>query len=223
MTAHGIPAAPRPALTAIDRAILGLDGALRTLLPPQGRVAVRPSPAAGLPENPLTLAERRRSAALMRVNHSGEVCAQALYHGQGVTASSPGARAMLGRAAQEETDHLAWCAERVAQLESRTSVLDPVWYLGAFALGVLAGAAGDRWSLGFVVETERQVEAHLDGHLARLPQADVRSRAIVSRMKIDEAHHADAARAGGGLELPAPVRALMALQGRVMTTLAHRI
>jgi ubiquinone biosynthesis monooxygenase Coq7 len=159
----------------------------------------------------------------MRVNHAGEVAAQALYMGQALVARDDATRAKLERAAAEENDHLAWCQERLDELGARPSVLAPFWYAGSFAIGALAGLAGDRWSLGFVVETERQVEAHLDHHLAELPPADRASRVVLERMKSDEVRHADDARAGGGAELPRPVRRLMSLVSKVMTTTAYRI
>ena len=159
----------------------------------------------------------------MRINHAGEVCAQALYQGQALFARDATARAALERAAAEEWDHLAWCAERLRELEQRPSHLDPLWYGGSLALGALAALAGDRWSLGFVVETERQVERHLESHLERLPVADQRSRAIVAQMRSDEAAHADMALAQGGTPLPAPVRALMRLTARLMTASAYWI
>ena len=159
----------------------------------------------------------------MRVNHAGEIAAQALYHGQAFAAHSASTREMLLHAAREETDHLAWCAERLGELESRPSRLDPLWYAGSFAIGALAGVLGDRISLGFVVETERQVEGHLDAHLATLPGEDTRSRAIVEAMRTDEIAHGANARAAGGVELPLPIRALMRATARVMTTTAYWI
>jgi ubiquinone biosynthesis monooxygenase Coq7 len=176
-----------------------------------------------LPDEDLGADERRLAAALMRVNHVGEVCAQALYDGQAAVTADQALRARLREAASEEGDHLAWTRERIAELGGRPSLLNPVWYAGAFAIGVLAGRAGDRTSLGFMAETERQVEAHLDGHLDRLPPGDVRSRAIVAQMKIDEAAHAQAAIELGGEPLPPPVRAAMRLAARLMTTTAHRV
>ena len=157
----------------------------------------------------------------MRVNHVGEVCAQALYTAQGLTSRRPELAAQLQAAAQEEEDHLAWTAERIHELGGRTSLLLPVWWGGSFAIGLAAGLAGDDWSLGFVVETERQVEAHLASHLERLPQADLESRAVVAQMKLDEAQHADMAQSAGARPLPAPVKHLMQLAAKVMTTTAH--
>ncbi|MBS0417580.1 MAG: 2-polyprenyl-3-methyl-6-methoxy-1,4-benzoquinone monooxygenase [Proteobacteria bacterium] len=171
----------------------------------------------------LSDADRRKSAALMRVNHSGEVAAQALYHGQSLISRSDATRDMLLRAALEEADHLAWCETRLKELDSRPSLLNPLWYCGSFAIGALAAAAGDRTSLGFVVETERQVEGHLDEHLARLPADDTRSRAILNVMRTDEIGHGATAKAAGATELPAPVRVLMRHVARVMTTAAYWI
>jgi len=171
----------------------------------------------------LSDADRRKSAALMRVNHSGEVAAQALYHGQSLISRSEATRDMLLRAAREEADHLAWCETRLKELDSRPSLLNPLWYCGSFAIGALAAAAGDRTSLGFVVETERQVEGHLEEHLARLPADDARSRAILNVMRTDEIGHGATAKAAGASELPAPVRVLMRQVARVMTTTAYWI
>ncbi|MGE0384510.1 MAG: 2-polyprenyl-3-methyl-6-methoxy-1,4-benzoquinone monooxygenase [Gammaproteobacteria bacterium] len=206
----------------MDRLIVGFDTLLRGVTATPTRPP-GPNPAAGVEDGTLDGAGRRLSAGLMRVNHTGEVCAQALYSGQGLTARSEAVRRVLRTAADEEADHLHWCAERVAELGGRTSLLNPLWYIGAFGIGAVAGAAGDKYNLGFVAETERQVEAHLDGHLERLPREDRRSRAIVERMKQDEARHGGAARAGGGVDLPKVVRMLMRAQARVMTTLAMRI
>lgn len=206
--------------TSLDRWLIAADNALRTV---SGVAqAGRPSPAAGLdPGLPADL--KRRSAPLMRVNHVGEVCAQALYEAQALTARSPEIRAQMEQASHEETDHLAWTAERLRSLGDRPSLLNPLWYAGAFAIGLVAGRAGDVWSLGFLVETERQVEEHLAGHLNRLPADDHASRAIVAQMKHDEAQHAEAALAAGGAPLPAPVRWLMRGASKVMTTTAHYI
>ncbi len=182
--------------------------------------ASRVSPAADLPAD-LSGADRRKSAALMRVNHAGEVAAQALYHGQALGARSPTTRALLLRAAQEESDHLAWCEARLAELGSRTSLLNPLWYAGSFAIGALAAVFGDEASLGFVRETERQVEGHLDEHLSRLPADDARSRAILQAMREDERRHAANARSAGAIGLPVPVQALMRQTARVMTRTAY--
>jgi len=204
-----------------DRLLVSVDNALRTV---SGAVhAARPNPAGRMPEPDLDADQRRLSGALMRVNHVGEVCAQALYQAQALTAGSSTLQHEMVQAAREETDHLAWTQQRLAELGDRVSLLNPLWYAGAFGIGLLAGLLCDRVSLGFVVETERQVEAHLAGHLGRLPEADARSRAIVEAMKEDERRHADHALAAGGLELPAPVRWLMRGAARVMTVTAHRI
>lgn len=205
----------------MDRLIGELDTALRVVSgPAQGAT---PSPAAGIPEPELSPGERRRSAALMRVNHAGEIAAQALYRGQAVVARDPVQREALLQAGQEEYEHLAWCATRVRQLGGRTSLLAPLWYSGSFVIGALAGLAGDRISLGFLAETERQVSDHLGSHLQRLPADDAPSRQIVAAMQDEEIAHGEAARARGGAELPAPVRSLMRTTARIMTTLAQRI
>jgi ubiquinone biosynthesis monooxygenase Coq7 len=191
--------------------------------------ASRPVPSPPAPAEPpaasapLSDADRRKSAALMRVNHSGEVAAQALYHGQALISREPKTRDLLLHAAHEEADHLAWCETRLKELDSRPSLLNPVWYCGSFAIGALAAAAGDRTSLGFVVETERQVEGHLDEHLARLPADDSRSRAILNVMRTDEIGHGATAKSAGASELPAPIRALMRQVAKVMTTAAYWI
>ena len=208
-------------MSFVDPVIISLDNALRTL---SGAVhAARPTPAAAELDAALDADARRDAGALMRVNHVGEVCAQALYQAQALTARTPGLRDKMVLAAREETDHLAWTQERLAELGGRVSWLNPLWYAGSFAIGLLAGRMGDRVSLGFVVETERQVEAHLAGHLQRLPEPDRRSRAIVAAMRDDERRHGDAAGAAGGLQLPAPIRWLMRGAAKVMTTTAHRI
>jgi 3-demethoxyubiquinol 3-hydroxylase len=205
----------------IDPVILAFDRALRTL---SGAAAsTRPNPAAGVAESPLTPEERTHAAGLMRVNHAGEVCAQALYEAQALAARNPASRARLSQAAREETDHLAWTQERLSELGGRTSVANPVWYAGSFAIGLLAGLAGDGTSLGFVVETERQVEEHLTGHMDRLPAADARSRRIVAAMRDDEVRHGMAAQDAGGRELPLPVRGLMRVVAKVMTLAAYRL
>jgi ubiquinone biosynthesis monooxygenase Coq7 len=208
------------ACRSFDSWIAAADRALRALGAPAR--AARPVP--GEPDtakDKLSLDERRRSAGLMRVNHAGEIAAQALYHGQALAARDAATREMLLRAAREEADHLAWCATRLTELDSQPSRLDPLWYAGSLAIGALAGLMGDRVSLGFVVETERQVEGHLDGHLGSLPEADARSRAIVAAMRTDEMAHGATAKAAGGVELPMPVRALMRATARVMTGTAY--
>ncbi|MCH7343276.1 2-polyprenyl-3-methyl-6-methoxy-1,4-benzoquinone monooxygenase [Pelomonas sp. CA6] len=207
-------------LSRLDQYLIALDQSLKTI----SGVAFsrRPSPATN-EEPALDEEERHLSGALMRVNHVGEVCAQALYRAQALCTQDEDLRAHLEHAASEEQDHLAWTAERLQQLGTHRSRLTPLWYGGAFAIGSLAGLAGDRVNLGFVVETEKQVEAHLDSHLDRLPAADHASRAIVAQMKDEEAQHAEAARARGALELPGPVKQLMRLAAGVMTRTAHHI
>jgi 3-demethoxyubiquinol 3-hydroxylase len=207
-------------LSPVDRLFLQMDEALRTVLAPPPP-ASRPNPAADLPEASLTDRERRHAAALMRVNHAGEVMAQGLYQGQALTARLAEIRGAMQQAAVEEFDHLAWCEQRLEELRDRPSVLGPLWYTGAFLLGAGAGLAGDRWSLGFVSETEAQVVNHLEDHLGRLPPADRRSRAIVEQMKIDETHHGAVAQAAGGIPLPSPARGLMTLMSKVMTRTAY--
>jgi ubiquinone biosynthesis monooxygenase Coq7 len=204
-----------------DRFILEFDRALRTVF--AKAYSRRPTPGAMLPEAEMSEAERRYAAALMRVNHVGEVCAQALYQGQALTSRDPAVSEALRSAAEEETEHLAWTEQRIAELGGRKSLLNPLWYAGALSLGVLAGRLGDKWNLGFLVETERQVEAHLDGHLSRLPGHDVRSREIVDQMRIDEIAHADTALGLGAAELPEAAKAAMRIAAKVMTTTAYRI
>lgn len=208
-------------LDAKDRLLSSLDNGLRALF--GAYTAGRSMPEAAPVPIAMSEAERRLSAALMRVNHVGEVCAQALYQSQALVCRNEQLRAHFHQAAAEEIDHLAWTRDRLQELNSHTSYLNPLWYGGAFALGAIAGLAGDRISLGFVVETERQVEQHLAGHLDRLPANDAGSRAIVEQMKLDEARHADEAQAAGAAELPAPVKGLMRLAAKVMTVTAHRI
>jgi ubiquinone biosynthesis monooxygenase Coq7 len=208
-------------MNTLDRVITSLDNALRTVAAPAH--AARANPAGGEPEAPLSDAERSLAGALMRVNHVGEVCAQALYQAQALTARNDTLRQQMQQAAREETDHLAWTQQRLTELGARPSLLNPLWYAGSFAIGLVAGRAGDPTSLGFVVETERQVEQHLAGHLDRLPAADQRSRAIVAQMQADERRHADAALDAGANTLPLPVRWLMRGAARVMTATAQRI
>lgn len=198
------------------------DQALRVSLGP-APASVQDSPARGIPASALNDTERRHAAGLMRINHTGEICAQALYAGQAATARSDHVRREMAEAAREEEDHLAWCAERLCELDSRPSLLNPLWYAGSFSIGALAGLAGDEWSLGFVEATERQVESHLDDHLDRLPAPDQRSRAIVAQMKEDEARHADMAVAQGARTLPTPVQGLMALTAGIMKAVAYRL
>lgn len=207
----------RPVDTLIGR----VDRWLRAVRP--SATPGRANPAQDLPEAPLTDDERHHIGALMRVNHAGEVCAQALYHGQAATARNPALREHLMAAAAEEADHLAWCEGRLQQLHNHTSYLNPLWYLGSFAIGSVAGLAGDRWSLGFVAETERQVEQHLEGHRRRLPPLDQRSRAILDQMQLDEARHGRRALEAGGVELPEPARLVMRLAARVMTSSTYWI
>ncbi len=208
--------------TPADRLVGHLDRSLRTLFgrPP---TTGRPHPAEAVPEADLNAAERRHAAGLMRVNHCGEVCAQGLYEGQALTARDPAVGEAMRRAADEENDHLVWCADRLAELGSRTSRLDPLFHAGSLALGAAAGLAGDRWSLGFLAETERQVVRHLESHLERLPATDGRSRAVVEQMRRDEAEHAGMAERGGAAPLPRPVQRLMACNARVMTTTTYRV
>lgn len=205
----------------IDRLIIGFDRALRTLC--GSALSLRPVPGENLPNQELSAAEKRHAAALMRVNHSGEVCAQALYQGQALTARDDTARETLERAAEEETEHLAWTARRIDELGGRVSVLNPFFYAGSFAIGALSGLLGDKWNMGFLAETERQVEGHLDGHLEQLPARDEKSRAIVAQMKEDEARHASTALAHGAAELPEPVKQAMRISSRLMTVSTYRL
>lgn len=205
----------------LDSVLVAADAALRTLFAKPHATRALPSPPAA--PGTLSESERREAGALMRVNHVGEVCAQALYTAQAAVTQDPALRLHFEEAAREETDHLAWTQKRIDDLGSHASVLNPLWYLGAFGLGLLAGRLGDATSLGFVAETERQVEAHLDGHLDRLPPGDTASRAVIEQMKMDEARHAAQAWSAGAKELPAPAKALMQVAARVMTTVAHRI
>jgi ubiquinone biosynthesis monooxygenase Coq7 len=208
--------------TALDRIITSLDEALRlssgAAPPPQ-----RENPAGSTPQVALDDATRRHVAGLMRVNHAGEICAQALYAGQAMTARNPEVASKMQHSAEEEIDHLAWCEQRLGELDDRPSILNPLWYAGSFAIGAIAGFAGDRWSLGFLKETERQVEAHLEEHLGRLPESDARSQAILEQMKTDEASHAAMADAAGGADLPDVVRRAMATASGVMKALAYRL
>ena len=205
----------------LDRLITAFDNGLRTLLAPAH--SARAVPGAALAEPEMTAPARQVAAALMRVNHTGEICAQALYQGQALTARNASARAALEQAAVEETDHLAWTAQRIEELGGRASLLNPLWYAGSFALGAAAGFLGDKWNLGFLAETERQVEGHLEGHLDRLPAQDEKSRAIVNEMKVDESRHARTAVDHGAAELPEPVKLAMKLGSRIMTRTAYWI
>lgn len=208
-------------MISVDRLIGELDRALRAVAGVAH--ANRPSPADGVSDKEINDEERLHAAALMRVNHVGEVCAQALYQGQSLTARDPAARQALEQAAREEEDHLAWSAERIRELGGRPSLLNPLWYAGAFAIGAVAGALGDRWNLAFLAETERQVEEHLGGHLEELPPEDARTRAVVQAMQADEARHRASAIELGAAELPEPVKRAMRLASRVMTTVAYRV
>ncbi|MBU3616575.1 2-polyprenyl-3-methyl-6-methoxy-1,4-benzoquinone monooxygenase [Polynucleobacter sp. JS-Polo-80-F4] len=206
----------------MDRLILEFDSALRSVV--GGANAHRPIPGslAGS-DSVLDAAERNHAAGLMRVNHVGEVCAQALYQSQKLVARNPEIREMLDHSAQEEMDHLAWCETRLQELGSHTSYLNPLWYAGSFAIGLAAGLAGDKWSLGFVAETEKQVENHLESHLEKLPKDDQRSRAIVDQMRLDEIAHGQAAKNAGGVNLPEPVQKIMQTMSKIMTTTAYKI
>lgn len=208
--------------TALDRLIITVDGALR-MATGQAHNAKRENPAAMVPEVMMDEENRQHAAGLMRINHAGEVCAQALYAGQAATARNPAVQAEMQKAADEEIDHLSWCKDRLDELESSPSKLDPFWYAGSFAIGAVAGLAGDGWSLGFLKETENQVEAHLEGHLEKLPPEDARSRAILDQMKIDEAKHAQMAKDSGAFDLPRPVRRLMKITAGAMKAVAYRI
>lgn len=206
----------------LDRLIIQFDQALRTLVPGSS-TARRPSPGSAIMEHELDDAEREHAAALMRINHTGEVCAQALYQGQALTARLPAVREAMEHAAQEETDHLAWCEQRLEELDSHTSYLSPAWYAMSFGLGAIAGLVGDKWSLGFVAETEQQVCDHLRDHLEQLPQHDGKSHAVLSQMLVDEKAHGDSARLAGGVELPLPIKLGMSLMSVVMKKSAYRI
>ena len=205
----------------INDLIMGFDRALRTLAGTAS--SSRPIPGASLAPPELTPEEKRHTAGLMRVNHTGEVCAQALYSAQALVARDPDIRARFATAAREEEDHLAWTQGRLAELNDRVSLLNPIWYAGSFAIGVAAGLAGDRVNLGFVVETERQVEEHLTGHMDSLPDTDTRSRAIVATMRDDEARHGAMAQEAGAMELPLPARQLMRVTAKIMKAIAYRI
>lgn len=208
-------------LSPLDRLLDSAQNALSTVA--SSPRAERANPGDSTPDVVLDDAERRHAAGLMRINHVGEVCAQALYIGQAAVARDPATRAHLLEAAQEETDHLAWCADRLRELDSRPSLLNPLWYAGSYTIGALAGLRGDGWNLGFVVETEHQVEAHLEEHLQTLPEADLRSRAILHVMKDDEARHADHAEQAGAKVLPQPVPTLMKAASKLMKAVAYRL
>ena len=206
----------------LDRLLTQIDSALRTATG-QSVEARRANPAGQTPEVVMDESNRQHAAGLMRINHAGEVCAQALYAGQAATAKTPNVQADMQKAADEEIDHLSWCKERLIELDSAPSLLDPLWYAGSFAIGAAAGLAGDGWSLGFVKETENQVEAHLEGHIEKLPPEDARSRAILEQMKLDEARHAQMAVDSGAFDLPDPVRGLMKMTAGIMKAVAYRI
>lgn len=203
----------------IDRLISEFDKALRTVFAPAP--TLRQMPGAELPEADMDAAQRKHTAALMRVNHCGEICAQALYQGQSLTSRDSGIKDALQRAAQEETEHLAWTERRIAELGGRKSFLNPLWYGGALAIGVLAGKFGDAWNLGFLAETEKQVEAHIENHKARLPQEDRRSWEILEQMRVDEKSHAGTAQRLGARELPAVIKGAMLLSSKVMTKVSY--
>jgi ubiquinone biosynthesis monooxygenase Coq7 len=213
---------PSRDFNALDQLVAGLDDALRAIA---GRphTTERANPAANIEATELSDAERKHAAGLMRVNHAGEIAAQGLYQGQALTAKLDSVRDQMERAALEEEDHLAWCESRLTELGSGPSALAPLWFGGAYAIGALAGAAGDRWSLGFVVETEQQVVEHLESHLENLPDSDRKSRAVVAQMRADEQEHAHLAKRAGAAELPAPLKALMRLTAKVMITTAFRL
>lgn len=210
-------------LSVVDRLIVQADRALRTLAGASDLTAERPSPATTLYETELNEQEKRHAAGLMRVNHAGEVCAQALYQGQALTAQLPDVRTEMEKAAAEEVDHLVWCQQRIDELGSHTSYLNPLWYGLSFAIGAGAGLVSDRVSLGFVAATEDQVCRHLNSHIAKLPAQDFRSRAVVEQMLEDEARHADAALAAGGMDFPAPVKVMMTLVSKAMTFSSYRL
>lgn len=209
-------------MSPIDRLIIEFDTALRSIV--GGANAQRPTPdSEQSSKSVLDTRERKHAAGLMRVNHVGEVCAQALYQSQKLVARNPQIQEMLSHSGQEEMDHLAWCETRLQELGSHTSYLNPFWYAGSFAIGLAAGLAGDKWSLGFVAETEKQVENHLESHLEKLPQEDHRSRAIVEQMRVDEIEHGQAALQAGGAALPEPIQKMMKVMSKVMTSTAYKI
>ena len=208
--------------TRQDTLLIEFDQALRTLFG-RPQVTERPNPADDIPDTELTDEQRDHIARLMRINHTGEVCAQGLYQGQAVAARDPAVRSSMQRSAAEENDHLDWCEQRVEELGGRLSLLNPLWYAGSFAIGAAAGVIGDKWSLGFVAETEKQVESHLDHHLREVPTDDRRTRAILEQMKTDEMHHGQKALDHGGVALPAPIKGLMKLTAKLMTTSVYRV
>jgi len=208
--------------TSADKLIGNIDNAIRTLFG-RPQVTERPNPASAIDEVEMSETDKKHAAGLMRVNHAGEVSAQGLYSGQALTARLPDVRDKMERAALEENDHLEWCERRLDELGSHKSLLNPFWYFSSFTIGAAAGITGDKWSLGFVAETEHQVVKHLEEHLQRLPTQDAKSRAVVEQMKEDEAHHATTALQHGGAALPIPVRKVMGLASKLMTTLAYKI
>jgi ubiquinone biosynthesis monooxygenase Coq7 len=212
-----------PILSPLDKLCLHFDKALKTLAPNPHKKAHRPHGAATLLEADLTEAEKKQAARLMRVNHVGEVCAQALYRGQALTAQLPTVREQMNAASNEEQDHLHWCQERIIQLDGHTSYLNPLFYAGAFALGALAGKMGDKWSLGFVAETEGQVSEHLKEHLEKLPPQDQKTRLILQKMLKEEAQHAQTALEAGGAELPLPIKKSMRFAAKCMTSSAYYV
>ena len=213
---------PNRNLSPIDNLIVNFDQGLRTIFG-KPDITDRPDPTIGIPEAELSAADKKLSAGLMRVNHSGEVAAQALYQGQALTAKDKDVKLQMQQSAQEEYDHLDWCEKRVKALDSHTSLLNPLWYVGSLTIGATAGAIGDKWSLGFVVETEKQVGKHLQEHLKSLPSDDKKSRAVLEQMDIDEAEHAKKAKQAGAANLPAPIKAAMKLTSKIMTKTAFRI
>jgi len=211
----------KPQLSPLDHLITNFDQGLRTLIgKPTG--TERKNPAANIDENELSAREKRLAASLMRVNHAGEVSAQALYQGQALTAKNADIKQQMERSAQEENDHLEWCEQRLQELNSHKSLLNPVWYTGSLVIGALAGIAGDKWSLGFVVETEKQVEQHLNEHLEKLPEQDAKSRTIVEKMRDDEIQHATTALEAGAASLPLPIKHAMKITAKIMTLTAQR-
>jgi len=206
-----------PPKSLLDTIIMELDNTFRTLLPPPQRVSARKSPAQGVDESPLSLKEKKHIAGLMRVNHAGEVCAQALYQGQALTAQLDQVKEQMAQAAAEEIDHLAWCEARLSELASQPSMLNPIWYCGSLLIGALAGLAGDKVSLGFVAETERQVTSHLQLHLQALPEEDKKTKIILEKMQEDEEHHATVAMNAGAKELPYILKQLMSTVSKIMT------
>ena len=206
----------------LDHLIISIDNALR-MSTGETVTAKRPNPATDVPEIVMEDSHRQHAAGLMRINHAGEICAQALYAGQAATARNPELQSQMQKAANEEVDHLSWCKDRLDELDSKPSKLDPLWYAGSFAIGAAAGLAGDGWSLGFLKETENQVEAHLQGHIEQLPPEDARSRLILDQMKIDEAKHARMAEDAGAYDLPRPVRRLMKITAGVMKKIAYKV